>query len=152
MTAVMTFGESLQERWDIALAHSGLSENQLARKLGVAKSRFTKLELTELVEAAEIMQVDARWLVRGIISPAAAAACASVDALARQPGNNRSTLNHVRKSLMTMPQPELAEAEMWTCRYCGCTPMAACAEGCEWVDSACSICSACLEPNEELDS
>jgi hypothetical protein len=38
-----------------------------------------------------------------------------------------------------------------TCSKCGCTDAEACEGGCCWVDAEHTLCSACADPDEQLD-
>lgn len=152
----------LPQRMQYALRYAGLNVAQAAKKLVLPRELLkraveteeTSLNLHDLVAFAQLCQVDPRWLSRGIPSPAAEATIAGIRKLRadRQGNFDRMSPRDFGTMLLTFrvwPQPELAEAEIQTCRYCGCTPAMACAEGCEWVDAEETICSACLLSEDE---
>jgi hypothetical protein len=154
--------EPQESRVEFALQRAGLSRPQAAKKLNCGKATldkaiaaedFAPFKLGDVFAFAKLLRVDVRWLMRGLPSPAAIAAIAEVGRLREEKLGGwhfmpKAEFDTLRSWLRSMPQPDLAEAEQFTCRYCGCTPFQACAEGCEWVDSKCTICSACLKPGD----
>jgi hypothetical protein len=156
--------QSRCERLRRALKRAGLSVGQAAKKLRCTHRVLANLledpdasdfTLGDWVELAQLLLVDPRWLMRGLSSPAAIAAVENLRGMRKRCEGNlhrakQADFDAIIALLETTPQPDLAEPD-WeeTCRYCGCTPDNACAEGCEWVDRKNTICSACLQPAAE---
>lgn len=142
-------------RLEIALARAGLSRGQLWK---IAKLQPGNRSITPaawfIVKIAKILGCDARWLARGIQSPAAIATVEQLRELRlKEQGNFHkmtaadfgAICNHFRLDA----QPPVPSPNEPTCRYCGCTEFNACPSGCSWLDKDQTICSACLEAGDE---
>ncbi len=139
--------DSFTGRLEWALERAGLSRRQLEVKAKVVKGRLAfpiqqEIELELLVRIAKIVQFDARWLALGIVSPAGEAAARVADAEMRKKARIKPEDRQAIVELLSrMEEPSHAAG---VCRYCGCTQEHGCGD-CYWVDSAATICSACLQ-------
>jgi hypothetical protein len=97
-------------------------------------------DLTALVKLAEKMCVDPRWLAIGEESPAAAMA---MQRGRMWLGSRDLSEKSFRELLETLALAPHASTSPGLCRYCACTDEHGCGD-CTWVDSAHTICSACL--------
>ena len=142
-----------------AAKRAGLNAHQVARKanwgMDFTRAAFEEADETldgeDIIQLAEALHVDARWLAIGASSPAAVAAMAEVEYLHGLSQNRfhalaKGVVKELTRLLAMTPQPIPDFGGV--CRYCNCTDDMACDEGCAWVDAAATICSACLEPLE----
>ena len=107
----------------------------------------TGMSVKRLLIAAEMLDVDPRWLVVGKRSRAAVAAwkrLGDVEDRFRETRIGDDDRTALFDAIRTLPEPAAAP---FVCRYCGCTPEAGCDVGCEWVDVNATICSACVDPS-----
>lgn len=155
----MTLKEQ-QTRIDWSLYHAGLSLGQAAKLLG-----WRKLDLAKAIHAGEplmcgellvslarICGIDARWLATGIPSPAGAAAAGKLLHMRNTKQGRFDRLpqeefDAIAEMIRATPEPDRGAG---ICRYCSCEELAACPQGCYWLDpdAGATICSACLEEGE----
>ncbi len=147
---------ALAQRVQWALTRAGLDVRKLGRALvqeyeisdGIecadAWASGRRLLPMSSLAIADICNVDARWMVTGRDTPAGLAYEKSLKrirfagpvlALAIA-GSDFLTI------LKRLPQPAIC---FGVCRYCGCTFDNACPQGCEWLDSEQTFCSACWD-------
>lgn len=104
--------------------------------------------LPDLVWLAGVYEVDPRWLATGTPSPAGAASVAVLERAWKRAGTRRmggDDREELVALLLTTPEPDKGAG---MCRYCRCTDAFGCGE-CYWLDAAATICSTCLEPEED---
>ena len=144
------------ERLYQALDWNNLNIKQLARRAGlkeevvrgVLNGRGSDYSLAWLVSLAHGLSVDPRWLVLGM--PSAAGEAARVFLLHLASRNSRLTSSAEARSalaqlLEAVPEPDKGAG---VCRYCLCTDELGCGN-CEWVNEEATICSTCLDPEED---
>lgn len=58
--------------------------------------------------------------------------------------DNRGSIKHKRVFLTLYDAISYIQSSTNQCRYCGCTDLWGCSEGCYWIDGSKTVCSSCI--------
>jgi len=107
-------------------------------------ARLACRSTAHLLQVAELVGCDPRWLLTGKSSPAGSAMVrrlsTSADGIALL--SVRADSVSLASIAFAVRQPPIC---FGVCRYCGCHSGRSCGGGCRWVDQDETICSSCVE-------